>query len=130
MVDEEKRKAIALEYCRLMNSGDLEGVLALFTPDVRFQDPVGTPALLGRDALRTHLSQAIAGRIQETPGTPTASLDGESVALPLSGTMDVPGSSDGTRFAFNMISLLRVNSAGLIYETRVIAGQTDFTVLS
>ncbi|MEV7018945.1 nuclear transport factor 2 family protein [Streptomyces sp. NPDC093991] len=126
MVDEEKRKAVALEYCRLMNAGDLDGVLELFTPDVRFQDPVGTPALVGRQALRRHLGAAVDARIRESPGVPTAALDGHSVTLPVSGTMDRPGATDGSRVAFSLVSLMRVNDAGLIDEVRVIAGRSDW----
>ncbi|WP_431783856.1 nuclear transport factor 2 family protein [Streptomyces chumphonensis] len=128
MTDEARRKAVALEYCRRMNAGDVDGVLALFTPDVRFQDPVGTPVLVGREALRRHLAAAVEAGVRETPGTPTAALDGESVTLPLSGTMDAPGRSDGARVAFNLVSLMRVNDAGLIFETRIIAGRSDYTL--
>lgn len=127
MVDETKRKAVVLEYCRLMNAGDLDGVLALFTPDVRFQDPVGAPVLVGREALRRHLGAAIAAGIEETPGTLTAALDGASVTLAVSGTMAVPGAADGVRVAFRLVSVMRVDEAGLISEARVIAGRSDLS---
>ncbi|MFI9766442.1 nuclear transport factor 2 family protein [Streptomyces sp. NPDC052415] len=127
MLDEAKRKAVVLEYCRLMNAGDLDGVLALFTPDVRFQDPVGAPVVVGREALRRHLGAAVAAGIEERPGTLTAALDGSSVTLEVSGTMAVPGGADGERVAFRLVSLMRVDEAGLISETRVIAGRSDLT---
>lgn len=126
MADEVTRKAVLLEYCRLMNAGDLEGVLALFTPDVRFHDPVGTPPLVGLDALRAHLAKAIEARIEEVPGTPTAAMDQETVTLPVSGTMDVPGAPGSGRVRFRMVSVARVNDAGRIFEVRIIAGRTDF----
>ncbi|GAB2586899.1 hypothetical protein GCM10027168_19690 [Streptomyces capparidis] len=127
MADEATRKAVALEYCRLMNAGDLDGVMRLFTPDVRFQDPVGTPALVGLDAVRGHLAAAIAARIEEEPGTPTAAMDGESVALPVTGTMDLPGAPGGGRVRFRLVSVLRVDGSGRIREVRIIAGRTDVT---
>ncbi|WP_328869739.1 nuclear transport factor 2 family protein [Streptomyces sp. NBC_00287] len=130
MVDEEKRKAVVLEYCRLLNAGDLDGVLALFSPDVRFQDPVGTEALVGRAAVRRHLGAAVAAGIQETPGTLTAALDGASVTLEVSGTMAVPGADDGSRVAFRLVSLMRVDGAGLISDVRVIAGRSDLAPVS
>ncbi|WAZ20001.1 nuclear transport factor 2 family protein [Streptomyces cinnabarinus] len=125
MLDEARRKEVVLEYCRLMNAGDLDGVLALFTPDVRFEDPVGSEVLVGREALGRHLGMAIAAGIEETPGTPTAALDGTSVTLAVSGTMGVPGAEDGSRVAFRLVSLMRVNEEGLISETRIIAGRSD-----
>ncbi|MGW5638571.1 nuclear transport factor 2 family protein [Streptomyces sp. NPDC003832] len=121
-----RRKAVALEYCRLLNAGDLEGVLALFAPDVRFEDPVGTRALVGREALRRHLGAAVAAGIEETPGALTAALDGESVTLSVTGTMAAPG-AEGSRVAFRLVSLMRVNEEGLIGEVRIIAGRSDVT---
>lgn len=127
MADEAARKAVALEYCRLMNAGDTDGVMALFAPDVRFQDPVGTPTMVGLDAVRSHLAGAIAGRIEEEPGTPTAAMDSETVTLPVSGTVDLPGGAGRVRF--RLVSVLRVNEAGLIADVRVIAGRTDHALL-
>ncbi|MFD0521826.1 nuclear transport factor 2 family protein [Paractinoplanes durhamensis] len=68
LVDAATRKRLALDYCRLMNSGDVDGVLQLFAPDVRFEDPVGWTPVHGRAALRTHLATAIAARVHEVPG--------------------------------------------------------------
>ncbi|SBT95526.1 steroid delta-isomerase [Streptomyces sp. DI166] len=127
VLDEAKRKEVALEYCRLMNAGDLDGVLALFAPDVRFEDPVGTEVLVGREALRGHLGAAIDAGIEEVPGALTAALDGTSVTLQVSGTMGVPGAG---RVAFRLVSLMRVNGEGLIFEVRIIAGQSDVTPVS
>lgn len=125
MVDDAAAKALALRYCDLMNSGDLDGVLELFAADVVFTDPLGTPPLLGRRALRDHLGKAIAARIEEVPGTPTGSLRGGLVALPVTGALDAPG---GGRLRFSLISLIEVNDAGLIAEVRIIAGRTDYTL--
>jgi steroid Delta-isomerase len=128
--DDAMRKAVVLEYCRLMNAGDLDGVLALFAPDVRFVDPVGTPPIVGRDTLRAHLAAAVAARIHEVPGTPTGSLAGDLVALPVSGTMDAPaGAPAGSRVRFNLISLIRVDATGLMTEVRIFAGRTDYALV-
>ena len=39
-------------YLRTLDTGDIEGRLALFAPDASFEDPVGTPAIVGHAALR------------------------------------------------------------------------------
>ncbi len=126
MVDDAAAKALALRYCELMNAGDLDGVMALFAEDVVFTDPLGTPPLRGRPALREHLAKAIAARIEEVPGTPTGSLRGGLVALPVTGTMDAP--DGGGRLRFSLISLIELDAAGLIAVVRIIAGRSDYTL--
>lgn len=125
MLDDAAAKGLALRYCELMNAGDLDGVMGLFAEDVVFTDPVGTPPLRGRAAVREHLGRAIAARIEEVPGTPTGSLRGGVVALPVTGTLDGP---DGGRLRFSLVSLIEVDAAGLIADVRIIAGRTDYTV--
>lgn len=125
MVDDAAAKALVLRYCELVNAGDLDGVMALFAEDVVFTDPLGTPPLRGRQALREHLAKAIAARIEEVPGTPTGSLRGGLVALPVTGTMDAP--DGGGRLRFSLISLIELDAAGLIAVVRIIAGRSDYT---
>lgn len=124
-MDDAAAKALALRYCELMNAGDLDGVLELFAADAVFTDPLGSPPRRGRRALREHLGAAIAARIEEVPGTPTGSLRGGLVALPVTGSMDAPG---GGRLRFSLISLIELTGAGLIAEVRIIAGRTDYTL--
>jgi steroid Delta-isomerase len=132
MVDDATAKVLASRYCELMNEGDLNGVLTLFADDVRFVDPLGTPPIVGREALRAHLGKAIAAHIVEVPGTPTGSERSERggrggiVALPVSGSLDAPG---GGRLRFNLISLIEFDGAGLISRVRIIAGRTDYALV-
>ncbi len=124
MLDDAAAKALALRYCELMNAGDLDGVMALFAEDAVVTDPLGAPPLRGRAAVREHLGAAIAARIEEVPGTPTGSLRGGVVALPVTGSMDAPG---GGRLRFSLVSLIELDAAGLIADVRIIAGRTDYT---
>jgi steroid Delta-isomerase len=144
MVDDATAKVLASRYCELMNEGDLNGVLTLFADDVRFVDPLGTPPIVGREALRAHLGKAIAAHIVEVPGTPTGWVRsvrserserserggrggrGGIVALPVSGSLDAPG---GGRLRFNLISLIEFDGAGLISRVRIIAGRTDYALV-
>jgi steroid delta-isomerase len=128
MASEAARKELALEYCARMNRGDLDGVLALFTDDPRFEDPIGSPHV-GRPAVRAHLARAIEGRVHEVPGTPVAALDGEHVVLPAVVTVGDPSVPAGKRVRFNLMGLIRVGPDDLIHEVRVLWGTSDVTLV-
>ena len=48
---EHMRDAV-LTYARCMSEGDIEGILALFTPEAVFEDPVGQEPHIGTAAIR------------------------------------------------------------------------------
>jgi len=144
MVDERARKELALEYCRRMNAGDIDGVLALFGADIRFEDPVGSPPVVGHAALRAHLMAAIAARVREEPGTPVAARDGRQVVIPVVATLDYlplgptlaaaglvtpPADPGATRLRFSLLSLISVGPDRLVHEVRVFWGRTDLSVV-
>jgi steroid delta-isomerase len=144
MVDESTRKELALEYCRRMNAGDLDGVLRLFGADIRYEDPVGSPPVVGHAALRTHLAAAIAARVSEAPGTPVAARDGCQVAIPVVATLDYlplgatlaaaglvtpPADPGAARLRFSLLSLISVGPDRLLHEIRVFWGRTDLSVV-
>ncbi|MEU0939153.1 MULTISPECIES: nuclear transport factor 2 family protein [unclassified Embleya] len=128
MPDEVTRKALALEYCRRMNAGDVEGVLELFAPDVVFEDPVGSGEQVGRDALRAHITRAIVDdRARERPGTPVAAHDGETVVLPA--TIELSPRSYPKRIEISIIGIVRFRDDGLVGDFRALWGDTDMRVL-
>lgn len=144
MPDEAARKAVALEYCRLLTAGDLDGVLRLFAPDVSFEDPVGTAPVVGRAALRRHLAAVIAAHAVEEPGEPVAAQDGRQVVIPVVATLDylplgrrlaaaglVPPAAHpaSARLRFHLVSLLDVGPDGLVHAVRVFWGGSDVRVL-
>ncbi|HZN19892.1 MAG TPA: nuclear transport factor 2 family protein [Micromonosporaceae bacterium] len=144
MVDEGTRLQLALEYCRRMNAGDVEGVLRLFADGVRYEDPVGSPPVLGREALRSHLAAVIAARVHEVPGTPVAAQDGQHVVVPVTATLDYlplgpalaaagmfppPADPATARLRFRLVSLIRVGPDQLMDNVQVFWGRTDVTVL-
>ncbi|MEK8170142.1 nuclear transport factor 2 family protein [Streptomyces sp. M19] len=89
MLDEATRRDLSLEYVRRINAGDVEGVIALFTEDVRFHDPVGGDPIIGHDALRKWLGVAIKGNLKETPG-PAHPQNAPYVATPMTIEVDDP----------------------------------------
>jgi steroid delta-isomerase len=40
------------EYVALLSKGDTEGIVALYDPNARVEDPLGTPPKYGHDAIR------------------------------------------------------------------------------
>ena len=145
MLAEPARKAVAVEYCRRLNAGDLDGVLRLFAPGASFEDPVGTPPVVGREALRAHFAAVIAARVHEVPGEPVAAQDGRQVAIGVVATLDYlplgpglvaaglidPAADPGTaRLRFNLFSLLDVGPDRLVHAVRVFWGGTDVRVVA
>lgn len=142
MPDENLRKHLVVEHCRRVNAGDLEGLLALYSPHVRFEDPVGTGPQSGIEALRAHAGAAIACRAFEDPGVPVAAQDGASAAVPVVTTMNYqpwgpnlvrlgyipapPGQSGpGTRIRFDYVMAIKVGDDGLIAEMQGYWGLSD-----
>lgn len=53
-------RSVFARYATAMTAGDLDAVLALFSPDAVVRDPVDTPAHEGIDAIRTWFGGAVA----------------------------------------------------------------------
>jgi steroid Delta-isomerase len=127
-----------------MNAGDLNGVMQLFSEDIRYEDPVGSAPVIGRTALRAHLAATIAARVSEAPGTPVTAQDGRHVAIPVVATMDYlplgpalaaaglvspPADPATARLRFSLLSLIAVAPNRLLHEVRVFWGRTDLSVV-
>ena len=125
MPEEKVRKEVVLEYCRRMNAGDLDGAVAMFAADARFEDPAGSPPMVGTPAIRAHLAQAIASDVREVPAEPMAAMDAEHVVLPVSITLRTPQLPPGTRARINLMSVVRVGADHLIRDVRVYWGESD-----
>ena len=54
----ERIRELVLRYLATFATGDIEARIALFAPDASFEDPVGTPPMIGHDALRAFFSQS------------------------------------------------------------------------
>lgn len=144
MPTESTRKRLALDHCHRVNAGDLDGLLALYSADVRFEDPVGAGERTGHRAFRLHAGAAIAARCYEEAGHPVAAQDGVHAAVPVIATMDYlpngpalarhgliappvdPGRA-GMRFRYLMV--IGVGPDELINTMRAFWGASDITVL-
>jgi steroid delta-isomerase len=121
--DEAFRKAMVQEYARRLNEGDVEGALDLFTDDVVFEDPVGRPPTVGREALRRHLVLSVENHVQETPGESVTSMCGRFVVTPARVVLRTPAV-----MSLHIIGIVEFNDEGLGCHVRAFWGMTDMTV--
>jgi steroid Delta-isomerase len=120
MPDEATRKEMALEYARRMNAGDVEGVLEMFSDDVVFEDPVGSPPLIGKDALRQRISWSIGCKVHEIPGRAVTSMDERWVVVPSTVSAYMPN-----KVTFTIIGVMEVGDDGLTRHVKAFWGVTD-----
>jgi steroid delta-isomerase len=138
--DEATRKELALEHCRRVNDGDLDGLLKLYAEDMRFEDPVGSGWQVGHAAFRAHAGAAIAGHAYEDPAEPIGCHDGEHAAVQVTATMrylpngpllaqygvvDPPDNPETAHMRVRYVMFIRVGASGLIEEMRAFWGRSD-----
>jgi len=100
-------------YLRTLDTGDIEGRLALFAPDASFEDPVGTPAIVGHAALRAFWAGG-SGLEVETRLEMLA-ITGNEAAYVFTARL-LAGADD--RVTIRVIELLTVDAKGLISTMR------------
>lgn len=102
------RKTIS-DYLAFMNSGDADAIAALYTEDATVEDPIGTPAFTGREAIREFYAKA-AGMVKlEATGNPRVAA-GEA-AFPMRVVV-------GADHIIEVIDVMAFNDAGLIESMR------------
>ncbi len=144
MINERGRKKLALEHCRLMSEGDLDGLLALYAPEATFEDPVGSGPQTGREALRAHLESAMTANVKEVAEDPVAGQDGLHVITPVSSVMDyrprgplyvergwLPAAQgpEPSGLRRHHMLLLRVGESGLIEDMQAFWGRGDIETI-
>ncbi|WP_051466658.1 nuclear transport factor 2 family protein [Actinomadura oligospora] len=123
MPDEAFRKAMALEYARRLNERDVEGALALFTDDVVFEDPVGRPPTIGKEALRRHLVMSVDNQVHESPRVSVTSMCGRFVVTETRVVLRTPAV-----LKFHIIGIVEFGEDGLGHHVQAFWGMTDMTV--
>lgn len=139
---EQRRRGLAVEHCERINAGDVAGLLRLYSPGVRFEDPVGAWVRDGLEALRAHATMAVGGKVHEAVGMAVAAQDGRSAAVEVSATMDYlpsgqllarhklmdldpPADPAGTRLGIRYVMFVRVGDDGLVDDMRAYWGASD-----
>ncbi|GAA2361272.1 nuclear transport factor 2 family protein [Dactylosporangium salmoneum] len=115
MPDEPRRKAIAADYFRRLNDGDVDAVVELFAPEGRIEHPLGRPARRGRDAQRDYAAAQIRDQVRIETGLMVAAQDDRQVVVPH--TVSRGGGPDRPA-----IGILRIGPSGLIEQLRILEG--------
>ena len=146
MPDDQLCKELAVEHCRKVNARDVAGLLRLYSPGVRFEDPVGSVARIGHAELRQHALGAIHCGVHEYAHTPIGVLNGTQAALPVTAHLDFETTAPllssqgfmdwdgrpaglGKRLQIHYIMVIEVDGSGLITTMRAYWGRTDVTVV-
>jgi steroid Delta-isomerase len=103
------------QYVEAVGRQDLEGTLALFAEGARQEDPVGTPANIGRAAIRRFFERAFRGSFATTLTGPLL-VTGDHAAVHF--TITVP--TDGEPLVVRVVDLIRFDEAGLIADLRAV----------
>lgn len=91
MASQAEMKAMMFKYVERVNSGDVQGVVALYADDAVIEDPVGVPTQVGRAAITEFYAGACASgaRVSIVAG-PFATL-ANSAAMAAQVLVTIPG---------------------------------------
>ncbi len=109
----ENPGAVVRRYIAAFNAGDADAVAALFTDKASVEDPIGSPAHVGREAIRHFYAAAIATGAQlELQGA--IRVAGSHAAFPFVARLTV----DGAPMELEVIDTMRFDEDGRIQEMR------------
>ena len=112
----DKIKAVEA-YISAYGRGDLDGVVGVFAEHATAEDPVGSPPLAGKPAIRDFMAVGIAMGAQLTLEGPIRCA-GDYAAFPFVVTLDIEGQA--TRI--EVIDIFRFDDDGKVVEMRAFFG--------
>jgi steroid delta-isomerase len=115
MPTREHIESAVSQYVDAVGRQDLDATLALFAEDARQEDPVGTPANVGRDAIRGFFEKAYRGSFTTTLTGPLL-VTGDHAAVHF--TIEVPTGADP--LLVRVVDLIRFDEDGLIADLRAV----------
>jgi steroid Delta-isomerase len=115
MPTREQIETTVHQYVEAVGRQDLEATLALFAEDARQEDPVGTPANVGHDAIRVFFERSYRGSFTTTLTGPLL-VTGDHAAVHF--TIEVPTGAEP--MVVRVIDLIRFDDDGLIAELRAV----------
>jgi len=115
MPTREDIEATVRRYVEAVGCQDLEATVALFAEDARQEDPVGTPANVGSDAIRGFFERSYRASFTTTLTGPLL-VTGDHAAVHF--TIEVPTGADP--LVVRVVDLIRFDEDGLIAEVRAV----------
>ncbi len=112
----DKVKAVEA-YIAAYGRGDLAGILDVFADDATVEDPVGSPLLVGKEAIATLMGQGVAMGAKLTR-LGAVRCAGNYAAFPFVVALEIEGRA--TRI--EVIDIFKFNDAGKVVEMRAFFG--------
>jgi len=115
MPSREHIEAAVEQYVAAVGRQDLEATVALFSDDARQEDPVGTPANVGHDAIRSFFEKAYRGSFTTTLTGPVL-VTGDHAAVHF--TIEVPTGAEP--LVVRVVDMIRFDEGSKIAELRAV----------
>lgn len=109
-------------YIAAFDNADPAAVRDLFAADATVEDPVGSPANVGHDAIHAFYSGAMAGGAKLTLEGPVR-IAGNTAAFAFS----VKVANNGSPLRIDVIDLFEFDEAGKVRSMRAYFGPTNFS---
>ncbi|WP_373490095.1 nuclear transport factor 2 family protein [Parasphingorhabdus sp.] len=104
-------------YIASYNKGDLEGIVSIFADDATAEDPVGTPLLRGKEAIRTFMQAGVSmGAQLRLEGSIRCA--GDYAAFPFVVELELDGKLTG----IEVIDIFKFDEHGKVIEMRAFFG--------
>jgi steroid delta-isomerase len=116
-------RSVIARYAHCLSNGDIEGLAALFAPGATFEDPIGTPPVIGPEGARQFFSAALqqtGGRILFEPEG-AVRIRGEHAACAFVATCD----RIEPPFVTETLDIFRFDAQGRILSLVAIWGETN-----
>lgn len=122
MPDTENQKNVVHRYIAAFNAGATDEIAALFNEKATVEDPIGTPAHVGREAIARFYRRAVkTGAKLDLQGS--IRVTGPYAAFPFSARLMVGGSEQQV----DVIDTFRFDEEGRIFEMRAYFEASDVT---
>lgn len=125
MPDEAKMKAGLQAYVDRINTGDADGVTALFAPDATIEDPVGSPIKRGPE-IAAWFHDTVAFNTRIYPAAPIRGSHGAEAALAFDVEFTPPGER---RMRIRSVDVCTFDELGRITSLRGFWGPSDMEVI-
>ena len=124
MASEEQMTAAVHGYVAAFDKGDADAAVALFAADASVEDPVGTPAKVGHDAIKAFYEASMAtGAKLRLEGPIRCANDSAAFAFCVELTLD------GKAVTVDVIDVFRFDNEGKVIEMKAYFGPSNMTGL-
>lgn len=121
MVDANWIRRCMSDYVAMVDSGDIEGILALYAEDALVEDPVGSPPLVGIEAIAGFYRDGLGRANARAELTGPVRVAGRSGAMPFRVDLDW----GGRPCSIQVIDVMEFDEQGRIRSMKAYWGEGD-----